>query len=309
MNQLRKCFGYCLASLFVVGCLVPARPSAANAELSMEILAVSSFESGKMLATAELEFDRDISIESMRFEDSEGEDEPFYFVPAPGASYRGRLFWMWREMPFFHEMNYVLRMSEGEWKGEPFGDAEIGKKVGSEKYLLPNHAFEELDEDGAPVGWTLDGTAEISEEEALAGSRSVRIEVTEEKSGRFETIELVPLEPGKRYRISCRIKIVERVDSGNTRWQLVEIDLRPLDENRRRLGRTMGRLNTSNMEEEEYLGKWVRLTGTVTTPEDTRYGEVAIYTRGLHGKFYVDEIILDEDPPGQPVRLEFGEIE
>lgn len=280
------------------------------AEYELEFTAVSSFESERVLASTRLQFEPEVEIESMRLINrKEGEEEPFYFVPEEAEGRQGRIFWMWDRMPHFHEMPYLLRVSGGEWSGESYGDEEIGRNVRERKMLLPNPAFEEV-EDGQPVGWHLSGTAELSQEEARWGENSVRIVGAVDDSGSARS-DFFPIRPGIPHRLSFNLKITERREADPSQphrnLQSISARLEFFDEDRNRTSFTFPHYRTAGRDEEEYLGKWVEFSGTSNPSEDNAvYGRLTIQLVSFEGVVFIDNANVEESPRGQPVRVDMG---
>lgn len=280
-------------------------------EYELRFTAVSSFQSDRVLASTRLRFEPEVEIESMRLANPDGEAEPFYFVPFETGERQGRIFWMWDHMPHFHEMPYVLRVSGGAWSGEPFGDEEIGEKVRERKMLLSNPAFEEV-EDGGPVGWSLTGTAELSQEESHWGENSVRIVGAVDDSGSARS-DFFPIRPGIPHRLSFNLKITERREADPSQRHLalqsISARLEFFDEDRNRTSFTFPHYRTAGRDEEEYLGKWVEFSGTSNpSDENAVYGRLTIQLVSFEGVVFVDNAGVEESPRGQPVRVDMGEL-
>lgn len=296
-------------------CLAIGLPAALVAgDYRMTITAFGSFESARVPTSAALDFGKDVAIESLRFLNAEGEAEPFFFLPEPNAPGRGRLFWMWRQASPFLGIPYTVLVSGGEWTGEGFGDEALGARVMKMARLVGNHTFEDV-ADGAPVGWTLQGTAELSDAEAYIGTRSVKIISSADESGRLIS-EFVTLKPDTRYQLSFRVNITERRETEPSRQYHAQqgvagqITLRNRDGGQPGANWRIWRFYTTrNRPEAQYLNRWITVSADGTTSSEIGSGRVEISPLGIDAVFHIDNVVLEELPSGQPHRLEIGELE
>ncbi len=272
-------------------------------EYMIEILAVSSFKSEATLAQAEVEFGTPVSTESLEFVNAaSGEEVEFYFVPEPGEPYAGWIFWEWEEMGFFEERNYILYASEGDWSVTPMGCKAISAQVSEDKFLAPNYIFEEVT-DGEPDGWEISGAAELSEEEAFRGRRSIKME-SEIGTEPHIRVPNIPLEPETRYRLTFWYKITEWEDSGRTS-QPIAGDLWSRGEKGQWLVRALVHRNTAGGDPEEVTGEWRKLTAMATTCPEAVFGTLRIWSHSnFSGIFHVDRVFVEKAPEGAPHRVE-----
>lgn len=297
---------------WTLGLLLLAPVRVLGADYTLEFTAVSSFESAEVLASTEVKLGRAVAIESMNLLTEAGEEEPFYFVPEPGDHYKGTIYWQWHKMPHFTNKTYVLHVSDGSWSGEAYGDENIATKVNKRKRILSNRSFEQL-EDGAPIAWTLNGSATISQNAAQSGSNSVQISIDKNDGNSYQggTVETArfPLKPDTRYKLSYWFKIVERNDTGHGH-QSVSGQLRFYDQkDARRISRMYMHYHTELQEsKDQYMDQWRKLERTVVSPSATKYGKVILNSNRFAGRYYVDRVVLEEYPRGQPVRVEIGEL-
>lgn len=286
-----------------------------SADYELPILAVSSFESARVPAMAEVDFGWPIDPNSMRFLHAEQGETPFYFVPVPGNGYRGRLYWMWDRMAFFHEMHYRVLVSDGAWGESPVGDADLGAIVHAEKDLLPNSVFDRV-EDGQPVGWTLDGSAVLVTENAYYGRHAVRVVARfnddgYKQHGRFRS-QRITLSPDTRYRLRVRATVVERHETDPARpyhsQQGIAAQLSLFNADGGREPR-IWRFNTlAGRPDAEILNRRLTIEAIGTTSSAVREGVVEIFPLGFDGVFDVDEVFLETWPKGHPHRYEIGAL-
>ncbi len=61
---------------------------------------------------------------------------------------------------------------------------------------------------------------------------------------------------------------------------------------------------------DDYIGRWINVRGVAEpSPPEARFGRVEIWTTRLRGiAANIDNVLLEESPRGQPVRIEVGEL-
>lgn len=286
-----------------------------SADYELPILAVSSFESARVPAMVELDFGRPIDPDSMRFLHVEQGEMPFYFVPVPGSGYRGRLYWMWDRMPFWHETHYRVLVSDGLWSESPVGDADLAAIVNAEKDLLPNSVFD-LVENVQPVGWTLEGSASIAAENAYYGRHAVRVVARFNDDGYTERGRLrsqrIPLLPDTRYRLRVRATVVERRETDPSRphhaHQGIAAQLTLFNADGRHEPRIWRFNRLAGRPDADLLNRRLTIEAIGTTSSAVREGVVEISPFGLDGVFDVDEVFLETWPKGHPHRFEIGTL-
>lgn len=250
------------------------------------------------------------SLRVVEVRDGRAREVPSAYRKPKGVGSSGTLIWrLSGELPSWTERRYQIYFdSLGSVRPPAQYPAIPGAGVASGENMVPNPGFEEVGEDGQPVGWervgvTKDtiGQASASREHAHRGAYCLHL-AKPEGEGKSYMYSChgwrtpIPAKPKAKYRLSAWTKA-----TGKSRHCIGFYFLAD------------GWQNTQTRVYEILCGQsahdWQRLTAYLTAPADAKYIHIRLYIFKGSGDVFFDDIEVQEIPLQPPPKVVVGAVE
>ena len=179
---------------------------------------------------------------------------------------------------FFRKATFLLLM------------VATGLLPGQAPNLVKNPSFEEVDERGNPVAWSLPGTHwRGSDENAYEGERSALFDCSDADSKGW-LVQRVPLEPGKTYEYSAVMRLIMKEDAPADAKLKASIILEYSQQ-----GQFTGGQYTSTVV--DLNNGWLRLQGRAQIPQNMDAATIALLPsprNSIYGKIWFDSVEIHE---------------
>ncbi|OGV52781.1 MAG: hypothetical protein A2017_11630 [Lentisphaerae bacterium GWF2_44_16] len=305
---------------------------AENYQVSIK-LETGFVEMENAIVSAKVDFGKSIKNASMSLIlQEDNKSIPCYFKPE--EKFKGTLYWQIPgKLQTLTDMEYILKVSDGNWQDAPSGSKEIEAMINSPENKIPNASFEDetkisSNQKNNPE-WNiyevasvykklpdLKSSCRLSDKETHDGKKCLEFTGeyrTDTPNGNnqpvcvsgFATSSFFPLKEKTKYTLSYYIKIT---DFKNTEELFKEkrgvlgisVCVYFLDKNQKKFNSKeypsyrMQVVYPANKKlVSDFMNKWVKVEGSAESPPGTVYGQITIYPI-MTGTIYIDELSLNE---------------